>query len=72
MRILVLSGPSLDRLGKREPEIYGTATLDDVHRAVAEAASRHGATVICSQSNHEGTWWPRWRAPARTGSPACS
>jgi 3-dehydroquinate dehydratase-2 len=54
VRILVLSGPSLDRLGKREPEIYGSASLDDVHRAVAEAAARHGATVVCSQSNHEG------------------
>ena len=53
-RIAVISGPSLDRLGTREPAIYGTATLDDVHRAVEEAAAANGATAVCSQSNHEG------------------
>jgi len=50
----VLSGPNLDRLGTREPAIYGTATLDDVHRAVEEAAAAAGAEVVCRQSNHEG------------------
>ena len=53
-RVAVISGPSLDRLGTREPAIYGTATLDDVHHAVEEAAAANGATVVCSQSNHEG------------------
>lgn len=53
-RVAVISGPSLDRLGTREPSIYGTATLDDVHRAVREAAEAHGASVVCTQSNHEG------------------
>ena len=54
MKISVISGPNLDRLGSREPAIYGTATLDDVHRAVSEAAERVGASVECMQSNHEG------------------
>ena len=54
MRISVVSGPNLDRLGSREPAIYGTATLADVHRAVEEAARVEGATTHCMQSNHEG------------------
>jgi 3-dehydroquinate dehydratase-2 len=54
MRVLVLSGPNLDRLGKREPSIYGTATLADIHRVVEDTARQHGVEVVCSQSNHEG------------------
>jgi 3-dehydroquinate dehydratase II len=53
-RILVVSGPNLDRLGTREPAIYGTATLADVHRAVEDEALARGASVVCAQSNHEG------------------
>lgn len=52
--ILLLHGPNLNLLGEREPEIYGTATLDDLvagTRAVAEAA---GFTLEAFQSNHEG------------------
>jgi 3-dehydroquinate dehydratase-2 len=52
--ILLLSGPNLNLLGEREPEIYGSATLDDhVAVAVAEAA-RHGLDLEHLQSNHEG------------------
>ena len=52
--ILLLSGPNLDLLGQREPEIYGTATLGDhVDRAAATAA-RLGMAVEHFQSNHEG------------------
>lgn len=52
--ILLLSGPNLNLLGSREPEVYGTATLaDHVQRAV-DAASAHGFEVEHFQSNYEG------------------
>ena len=57
--VLVLSGPNLDRLGRREPGIYGQKTLQQIHDDLAAlGASRHVA-VDCRQSNHEGdlvTW----------------
>ena len=54
LRVLVLSGPNLDRLGKREPEIYGKVTLAEVHDRIAAAAALRKALVDCRQSNHEG------------------
>jgi 3-dehydroquinate dehydratase-2 len=53
-KILVLSGPNLDRLGRREPAIYGKQTLADIHAELARVADVHGVTVECRQSNHEG------------------
>ena len=54
MKLLVLSGPNLQRLGKREPQIYGTQTLDDIHSGLRQLAGELGVQVECRQSNHEG------------------
>lgn len=53
-RVLLLSGPNLDLLGERQPEIYGTATLADHAAAAAAAAAAHGLELEHHQSNHEG------------------
>lgn len=53
--VLVVSGPNLDRLGRREPSVYGTQTLADVHRLIETFAVTLGVRVECRQSNHEGT-----------------
>ena len=53
-RVLLLSGPNLNLLGEREPDIYGTATLDDHVKRAEDAAARHGLELQHLQSNHEG------------------
>lgn len=53
-RLLLVNGPNLNLLGTRQPEIYGTATLDDVERITTEAAATAGFEVRSIQSNHEG------------------
>lgn len=53
-RVSVISGPNLDRLGTREPAIYGTTTLAQLHAQVEAAARAAGAEAVCRQSNHEG------------------
>jgi len=52
--LLLLSGPNLNLLGLREPEIYGTATLDDHVEAARGAAKEHGLELEHLASNHEG------------------
>ena len=52
--ILILNGPNLNLLGKRQPEIYGAATLNDVARLCATAAEAFDAGITMRQSNHEG------------------
>jgi 3-dehydroquinate dehydratase-2 len=53
MKVLVIHGPNLNMLGKREPEIYGTLTLDDINRKIRSKASDIGIDVSITQSNSE-------------------
>jgi len=52
--ILLLSGPNLNLLGDREPEVYGTTTLDELVADARAAAKKYGHDVEHFQSNHEG------------------
>jgi 3-dehydroquinate dehydratase-2 len=53
-RILVLHGPNLNLLGRREPEIYGRTTLSEIDAGLVEAGKGLQAEIECFQSNHEG------------------
>jgi len=58
-RILIVSGPNLQLLGRREPEIYGTTTLEQIHQHLITVALAEEADATTRQSNHEGdlvTW----------------
>lgn len=53
-RIVIINGPNLDRLGIREPDIYGDQTLTDLENLLTEEAEALGVQVQFYQSNHEG------------------
>jgi 3-dehydroquinate dehydratase-2 len=54
LRILVLSGPNLNLLGSREPEVYGRTTLAEIEAALVRRGAERGAAVTCLQRNGEG------------------
>ena len=54
MKILVLHGPNLQLLGRREPEVYGVDTLESINQALRDKAAAMQVGLECFQSNHEG------------------
>jgi 3-dehydroquinate dehydratase-2 len=68
-RILILNGPNLNLLGKRQPEIYGRLTLEEIGREIRSLAKQLSVTVDIRQSNNEGELvdWIQ-QAPAQFGA----
>lgn len=54
MKVLVINGPNMNLLGQREPEIYGTKTLEDLEKLLTKEAEDLHIEVEFFQSNHEG------------------
>lgn len=67
-RILVVSGPNLNLLGTREPDIYGGRTLAEIENELDEVASRQAAELVFFQSNHEGALIDRIHAARTDGT----
>ena len=67
-KILVIHGPNLNMLGKREPEVYGTATLEDVNGMLAQRSAALGFVLEAFQSNHEGALVDKIQGAAGTCS----
>ena len=54
LKILILQGPNLNRLGKREPGHYGTKTLSEIHEEIEALGKKENFLPVFFQSNHEG------------------
>lgn len=65
--LLVLHGPNLNLLGTREPDIYGSKTLDQINADLGAIAANAGVKLECFQSNHEGALIDRVQAARRDG-----
>jgi len=70
MKIVVIHGPNLNLLGTREPEVYGSRTLEELDRGIAEYAAGRGVEVETFQSNQEGDIVDRIQRSAREGADA--
>ena len=67
IKILVLQGPNLNLLGRREPSIYGNKSLEDLHADLAKTAFDLGCDLVFFQSNHEGELIDRLHAACHEG-----
>lgn len=70
-RILIINGPNLSRLGKREPEIYGSTTLDELEQSLVKKGQELNVKVDCFQSNHEGAMIDHIEKAAQEGVTGC-
>jgi 3-dehydroquinate dehydratase-2 len=53
-KVLVIHGPNLNLLGEREPQVYGSVTLEEINKSLEEQAKKSGVELKTYQSNHEG------------------
>lgn len=68
MSILVIHGPNLNLLGTREPQVYGSTTLDEINADLVALAAKAGARLDTFQSNHEGAIVDRIHAARTDGT----